>query len=157
MPLRAKQPKKAALTFFVDECLKCSLIREALDRALLPREKVEVAVKGTLDEDWLPRAGRCRWVCFSKDRRMTTRPNELRAIVDHEVGLVMLENATGAEHAALIVAALPLIRRAANVLPRAFIVRIDGGDLTVLYEDGEKLKRSRIMKRTDSERRAATP
>lgn len=147
------KPRDDALTFFLDECLKCSLICDALTAALLPEERLEVARKGTLDEEWLPRVGQAGWICLSKDRRLMTRPHELRAMIDFKVAVVMLGEASGKEHARLLVGALPVIRRAAHSLPRAFVLRVDAAsDLSVLFENGEKLARARPMRRRADER-----
>lgn len=133
--------------FFVDECLKCSAVDAALRSACAPGETVKTAAKGTLDEDWLREAGLHGWVCFSKDRQMLKRPNEIAAILQSGVGLFTLGEASGAEHARIIAAALPIVRRAARVLNRAFVARLDpGGDLVVSYRGGEKLSPPTRMK-----------
>lgn len=119
---RAKQHDAGGLTFFIDECIKCSLIVDALNQLATKRERVHVAPKGTLDEDWLRDAGMAGWVCFSRDRRMLIRPNELNAILYYKVALFTVGVGTGAEHARLIADALPLVRRAARDLKRAFVL-----------------------------------
>lgn len=139
--------------FFVDECVKCSPIIDAIQAGLQPNESIEVAPKQTPDEVWLERAGVAGWLCFSKDRRMLKTPNEIRAILLFNVGLFTLGDASAAEHGRLITAGLPLIRRAAQRLDRAFVVRIDkGGDLVVSYEGGERLDPMRRMKPTRSDK-----
>lgn len=93
------------------------------------------------------------WICFSRDRRMLVRPNERNAIIYYEVALFTVGEGTGAEHAALIADALPLIRRAARDLKRAFVARIEpNADLTVLLERGKWLPQARRMRRLKSER-----
>jgi hypothetical protein len=130
---RAKQHDVGGLTFFIDECIKCSLIVDALNQLATKRERVHVAPRGTLDEDWLRDAGIAGWVCFSRDRRMLIRPNELNAI--------------------LYADALPLVRRAARDLKRAFVARIEpNADLSLLLERGKWLPHARRMRRLKSER-----
>lgn len=150
---RAKQRDRSGLTFFIDECIKSSLIVETLGRLKTKHECVQVAAKGTLDEDWLRVAGMEGWVCFSRDRQMLRRPNELSAIIHYEVALFTVGEGTGAEHAKLIADALPVVRRAAFELKRAFVARIEpGAQLSVLYERGKKLLHARRMRRLKHER-----
>lgn len=135
------------LVFYVDECLKSAALTTALRGALLKTEAMQVAPKGTLDEDWLPLVGKVGWVCLSKDRRLIIRPNELAAIVDFKVAMMLFVEANGAEHARMLLAALPLIRRAAKTIPRAFVARVEPrGGLTLLYEGGFKRKRPKAMR-----------
>jgi hypothetical protein len=142
-----RKPRDAGLTFFIDECIKSSLIEAALNRLKTKHERLQVAKKGTLDEDWLREAGMGGWVCFSRDRRMMRRPNELNAITYYRVALFTLDDGTGPEHAQLIADALPVVRRAALELKRAFIARIEpNAVLSVLLERGAWLERARRMK-----------
>lgn len=151
---RAKPREPGGLTFFIDECIKSSSIEETLRGLMTGRERIQVAKKGTLDEDWLRDAGFGKWVCFSRDRRMLSRPNELQAIVHYEVALFMIGEGTGAEHARLIADALPVVRRAALTLRRGFIARIEAkGELTLLLERGRWLPRARRMRPLKNERR----
>lgn len=137
----AKLPEP--FVFFIDECLGASVIKNALAAECRDGETIKSLPQGTLDEDWLPDAGREGWLCFSKDRQMTRHPNELRAILDSHVGLFTLGAGSGAEHAQLIVRTLPIVRRAARLMRRAFVARIDSsGALVVTIRDGAKLDRS---------------
>lgn len=79
-----RKQRDADLTFFIDECIKSSLIVAALDRLKTKRERVVSAKKSTLDEDWLRDAG-----------RMMSRPNELHAITHYSVALFTLDDGTG--------------------------------------------------------------
>ena len=150
---RAKQRDAGGLTFFIDECIKSVLIEAALHRLKAKRDRVEVAKKGTLDEDWLRQAGSEGWICFSRDRRMLRRPNELNAIKYYDVALFTLDDGTGPEHARLIVDAWLVIRRAAHELRRAFVARIEpNAILSVLLERGVWLPRARRMRPLKGER-----
>ncbi len=142
-----QQPERTGeLVFYVDECLKCSHVLTALRAALEPGETMTVAPKGVQDEDWLPIVGQVRWVCLSKDRKMLTRPNELQAILRFKVAMIQLVEANGREHARLLVAALPLIRKAARALARAFVARVEpDASIRVIYEGGARLKRGRSL------------
>lgn len=147
--MRSSKRLLEPFTFFVDECLVCPAVCDALKHSCLPGEHVITASPGTLDEDWLPRAGDGGWVCFSKDRRMTTRPNEVAAIVERRVGLFTIGEFRSVVHAEIIVRSLPIIRRVGRLLDRAFVARIEAetGALVVLFEDGERLKKPRYIKR----------
>jgi hypothetical protein len=129
--------------FFIDECLGALTIRAALEAACCNGETIMTLPQGTLDTEWLTRAGGEGWVCFSKDKRMLHVPNELAAIINSGVGLFTLGSASGAKHAQLLVNALPIVRRAAKQLKRAFVARIDpSGALIVVIKDGQRLDRS---------------
>lgn len=139
--MRGKR-RNGPFTFFVDECIKCSLIVDVLQNNCLRNEYVKIAPKGTLDEDWLRDAGINGWVCFTGDHRLLVRPNEIAAIQYYGVKLFTLSNATGSEYAARISRSLKIVRRAAATLKKAFVARIeDSGDLTVILEGGKLLKR----------------
>ncbi len=133
--------------FLIDECLRSASIRDALTAACVGGETIKMMPPGTLDEEWLPEAGREGWLCFSKDRRMTQRPNEEAAILEHNVGLFTLGEASGAEHAQLLVQTLPIVRRAARLLRPAFVARIERtGSLLVTYREGERLRTAQPIK-----------
>lgn len=141
--------------FFVDECIKCAAVRNALDAALLPGERTHVVAAATPDETWLEEAGRMGWVCISKDRRMLHNPNEIEAIQVHRVGLFTLGDASSEVHGQLVSAAVPLLRRAARQLDRSFVARIDkSGDLVVTYDGGVKLSAPRRLKPTRADLKA---
>lgn len=142
-----QQPERTGeLVFYVDECLKSSHVLTALGAALAPGERMTVAPKGVQDEDWLPIVGQVRWVCLSKDRKMLARPNEIQAILRFKVAMIQLVEANAREHARLLVAALPLIRKAARTLARAFVARVEpDASVRIIYEGGARLKRGRSL------------
>ena len=147
--LRLPEP----FVFFVDECLGRAVVSTAIRAACQNGETVETVSRGTLDDEWLREAGRLGWVCFSKDRSMLKRPNELQAIVLCRVGLFTVGEASGAEHARRIVSGLPIVRRAARMLDRAFVARLEeNGDLVVSYADGTKAEPPKRMKPKINER-----
>lgn len=144
---RTRPRSAGGLTFFVDECIKSSLIEAALERLKTKHDRIEVARKGTLDVDWLRSAGTDGWICFSRDRRMLRRPNELEAIIYYRVALFTLDEGTGSEHAKLIADALPVVRRVAGDLRRALVARIEpNAVLSVQLENGKWLPRARRLR-----------
>jgi len=65
--VRGRRPPEP-FVFFVDECLGASKVTEALAQAVDVNagESVRAPDTATLDEDWLPAAGREGWLCISK-------------------------------------------------------------------------------------------
>lgn len=135
-------------TFFVDECLGHGLaevLRTSID--LAQGEKLEEPEPATPDEVWLPKAGARGWLCLSKDRRMTSVPNQLDAIKVHRVGLVTVGDGSGAQIRALVVSSLPVIRRVARRFGVGFIAHIrSGGEISVTYSESVRLDRPKIVK-----------
>jgi hypothetical protein len=94
--------------YFVDECLGRHVVPDGLRGALGAGEAVVTRPKGTLDLDWIPQANAGGWVCFTKDRALSKRPNELSALLGTSFATFMLGEATGEIHAARIVLAMRL-------------------------------------------------
>lgn len=140
--------------FFVDECLGRHVVPDAIRGAIEPGERVMLLPQGTADVDWLPRAGSEGWLCLTKDRRLLLRPNELAALCAARVAVFTLGDARAEEHAARIVAGLPIMRRAAKAIALAFVARVEmAGDLSIRVEDGRKLDKPRRFKAKPGERR----
>lgn len=134
--------------YFVDECLGRHVVPEGLGAAVAPGELVITRPKGTLDLDWIPLADAGGWVCFTKDRALRKRPNELAALLGSNFATFMLGEATGEVHAMRIVSALPVVRRILRVRGVPLIARIEEDSaVTVLYEDGTLQESPRRMKR----------
>ncbi|MFO0567117.1 MAG: hypothetical protein U0263_15720 [Polyangiaceae bacterium] len=139
--------------FFVDECLGRRIVPDALRAAKEQAERVETLPQGTLDVDWLPKAGNAGWVCFTKDRRLSRAPNELAALLSAGIAVFMLGYGSGPEHASRIVRALPVVRRVLRSRKVPLIARIDPDlSISVLYEGGVKITPPRRMTPKASER-----
>jgi hypothetical protein len=68
--------------YFVDECLGRHVVPDGLRGAIDHAERVEQRPQGTLDLEWIPEAASSsNWVCFTKDRALRRRPNELAALL----------------------------------------------------------------------------
>jgi hypothetical protein len=52
--------------------------------------KIERFAQDTKDPVWLRYVGEQGWLAITRDRRITTRPGEVQAIVDHRVGCFIL-------------------------------------------------------------------
>jgi PIN like domain len=139
-------------TFFVDECLGRHVVPDAVRGALLPLEQLVTRPQGTLDETWLEEAGE-QWICLTKDHALRRRPGEIEAIRRVGAGIFLLGEASGAEQARRILAALPIVRRVARTHDLAFIARIQpDGRILVLYEGGDPLASPRLLRPKANER-----
>ena len=78
------------------------------------------------DEDWLALVGAKGWVAITKDRDIRYRAAELEAIQRHaaRVIVIRMKNATGPDHAALLVKARRRIARFAAKTPPPFVAGI---------------------------------
>lgn len=133
--------------YFVDECLGRHVVPDALRRALLPDEHLEMLPPGTADVDWIPLAHRGGWVCLTKDRALQRRPNELNALLAAELAVCVVGEARGEAQAARIVQSLPTIRRAMRSRDVPLIARVDdSGGLSIIYEGGVQLRPPQRMK-----------
>jgi hypothetical protein len=134
-------------TYFVDECLGRHIVPDALRSTIQTGEQVAILPQGTLDVDWIPQAHRGGWVCFTKDRALRHRPNELAALLAANIAVFVVGEARGEVQAARIVLALSTVRRALRSRDVPLIARIDDeGGVTILYDGGRQLKPAPRMK-----------
>jgi hypothetical protein len=133
--------------FFVDECLGRHIVPDALRAAMDEGERVELRAQGTQDLDWIPAADAGGWACFTKDHELRRRPNELTALLRSTFAVFLLGEASGREHAARVVRALPVVRRVLRSRDVPLIARIEAdGAIVVLYEAGRRLEPPRRVK-----------
>lgn len=91
------------------------------------------------DIDWLRRAGAEGWLVITRDKRVTTRPDEREAIADHRVGCFCLTqkqplNRWG--YLKLVVTAMDEMERLFGATPRPFIYAVGRtGIMRPLYPD----------------------
>ncbi|MBI4953993.1 MAG: hypothetical protein HY908_18355 [Myxococcales bacterium] len=139
--------------FFVDECLGRHIVPDALGGALEDGGRVELRAQGTRDLAWIPVAAAAGWACFTKDHALRRRPNELAALLGGSFAVLLLGEASGHEHAARIVRALPLVRRVLRARDVPLIARVDtDGGVVILYEGGARLEPPRRVKAKARER-----
>jgi hypothetical protein len=106
-----------------------------------------MVAQGTPDLAWIPAADEGGWACFTKDHALRSRPNEQAALLHGAFAVFLLGEASGQEHAARVVRALPVVRRVLRSRDVPLIARIEAdGVLVLLYEGGERLHSPRRIK-----------
>lgn len=152
MAAREKKSKKRSATslrpldefvFFIDR----SLGRKAVANALRQTgARVEVhddhLPQDARDEEWLRFVGARGWVVLTQDDRIRFHPHERRALLQAGVCAFVLtaKGLRGEENGAIIVQALPAIRRMLSKQPGPFIARITRGADVALFELAEHKK-----------------
>lgn len=53
----------------------------------------EGAAQGVADEVWIPRIG-ADWLVVSKDQQLLKRPDQMRLLVQHQIGLICITSST---------------------------------------------------------------
>ena len=107
----SKQPDPV---FFVDECLGTVKVPAALRAAgVTVKTLADVFAPGIKDVDWLAALTGRDWIVLTKDKNIRRRPLEAQALAaaNLRVFVVTATDLTGDETAAVLVAALPRIRR----------------------------------------------
>lgn len=81
--------------------------------------------QNTLDEEWLPRAGREGWVVLTRDKQIRWRANQRDLVMEHRVALLALSG-TGrtADLATLVVENLAAVERFLVRHPPPFIAKV---------------------------------
>lgn len=108
------RPPDPALIFFVDECLGTVKVPAALRAAGVEvKTLADVFTPGTHDAEWLAALHGREWIVLTKDKNIRRHPLEAQALVaaDLRVFVVTATDLTGEETGAVIVDALPRIRR----------------------------------------------
>ena len=73
-----------------DEDVGTGIPHALRDVGLQASALVKIGLAGMADTDWLPIAGRNRWLVFSHNKKMLTVALEKQAVIDHQVGIVFL-------------------------------------------------------------------
>lgn len=100
------------LVFLLDEDLASrSIVATLRDHGLEVRTVPDEFGRGSLDVDWLPKAGQLGYVVLTKDKSMRRTPLEVAAVHNAKVLYFALTrgNLTAAQMAAAILAAVPQI------------------------------------------------
>jgi predicted nuclease of predicted toxin-antitoxin system len=143
-------PAEARHTFFVDRSLGGHVVADALKHA---GEVVvvhdDVFEPDAADTTWLTEAGKRNWIVLTKDARIRTNELERMALLEARVAAFMLGRGDrGAlDMAAAFLKAMPQMKKALRKWGRPLIgvVTIDGA-VSLLYVDGERLRRPRLVK-----------
>lgn len=83
----------------------------------------------TKDTTWLLEAGTNGWLVILRDKKVTTRPAERRAIMDHAVGAFLVgqkRNPTRWDYFRIIVSKLEEMEELFRNTQRPFVFKIDG-------------------------------
>lgn len=132
------------VVFFIDRSLGRRAVAEALRQA---GEKVEVhddhLPQDAKDEEWLRYVGARRWVALTQDDRIRFHDHERMALLQANVRTFVLtaKGLRGEQNGAIIVKALPAIRRLLLKCRSPFIARITRGADVVLFVLPEHKKR----------------
>ncbi len=89
------------------------------------------------DVEWLSEAGKNHWLVLTKDERIRYRIAEIEALRKAGVKAFVLtarKDLTGQEMAAILVKALPKIRRLASKQPPPFIAKVGRDSSVALLE-----------------------
>lgn len=123
-------------TFFTDRDLGKTFPDVLTAAGLRVERHADHFAPNTPDEEWLPRVGRAGWVALTHDGRIRYKPNELAAVVQHHVALlVVVGKAPHRELATHFVHTLPRIEAflGAHALP--FIGRVYRASATEIARD----------------------
>jgi predicted nuclease of predicted toxin-antitoxin system len=156
MDARDKKSKKRSATssskpldeivFFIDRSLGRKAVATALRNV---GAQVEVhddhLPQDAKDEEWLRFVGARNWVVLTQDDRIRFHYHERIALLQAKVCAFVLtaKGLRGEENSAIIVSALPAIRRMLSKHPGPFIAKITRASDVTLFELPEHKKRSR--------------
>lgn len=156
MDARDKKSKKRSATssskpldkivFFIDRSLGRKAVATALRNV---GAQVEVhddhLPQDAKDEEWLRFVGARNWVVLTQDDRIRFHYHERTALLQAKVCAFVLtaKGLRGEENGAIIVSALPAIRRMLSKHPGPFIAKITRSADVALFEIPERKKRSR--------------
>ena len=156
MDVQKKRSKKRSATnsskpldeivFFIDRSLGRKAVATALRSA---GARVEVhddhLPQDAKDEEWLHYVGARNWVVLTQDDRIRFHYHERTALLQARICAFVLtaKGLRGEENGAIIVNALPAIRRMLAKHPGPFIAKITRGADVTLFELPEHKKRRR--------------
>jgi len=140
-------------TYFVDRCLGSKEVPSALSKAVTIGERVlvhdEYFRQDLPDVEWLSIVGKDGLIVLSGDQNITRNPLELSALLQSGVAFfgVSKGKASGAKLGALLVRALPLVRRCLRRSRPPLIATVTAsGDVIVKWEAGEPLEPHRHLR-----------
>ena len=99
-----------SLVFFTDRDLGRQFPRILTEAGLTVERHDDHFAPDTRDEEWLAEIGRRGWTAITHDKRIRYKPNELAAVLEHQVRiLVVVGSVPFADLARNFVATAPLI------------------------------------------------
>ena len=131
------------VVFFIDRSLGRKAVAEAL-RATGAMVEVhdDHLPQGAKDEEWLAYVGARHWVALTQDDRIRFHSHERLALLQASVRAFVLtaKGLRGEDNGAIIVRALPAIRRLLRKHPGPFIASINRGAGVAMYDLPEHKK-----------------
>jgi len=114
------------LIFFVDRNLGKIKFPGILEAAGVRVERHDAHFgQDATDEEWLSEIAARGWIAITRDRRIRYKPNELQAVIDHDVAmLVLIGEAAIPELAHSFVATLGAIERFVKDRPAPYIGKV---------------------------------
>ncbi|MCK5690900.1 hypothetical protein KAI87_16585, partial [Myxococcota bacterium] len=110
-PSPSSQSDTTIPTLFLDECFGSGIVLKGLRaagyRVVSPSQSSEV-VAGELDEEWLPKAEKNKWIVLTKDNAMRRRHLRTEGTNNYEIILFILrgKNMRGEDMLAALLSAL---------------------------------------------------
>ena len=85
----------------------------------------EHAAQGVADEVWIPRIG-ADWLVVSKDQQLLKRPDQMRLLVEHRVGLICITSSTArsSDLLELLLRRMPRLEKIDRDVQRPFAFRV---------------------------------
>jgi hypothetical protein len=116
-----------SVTFFVDGCLGCYDVPNALRHAGLRIEVHKDHFESRCeDEQWLTAVGNRGWVVLTKDKGFRSRQVEVAALMRSGTATFVLTNSntTGPQNAAAFITAIPTMGAFLSTFQRPFLAQI---------------------------------
>jgi hypothetical protein len=137
----------------LDRALGAHIARDAVQKALLDGERVEVHQEkfamDSPDQEWLQYIGENGLAGITKDKAIRFNELEIQSALESNAAYFALSKGglTGEQQAAAIVNALPSMRKALRRFALAMIGTFTAtGVVTVRYADGKKLEKPITLK-----------
>lgn len=138
-----RQP--SAVTFFLDRCLGCYDVPDALREAGIQIEIHKQHFESRCpDEVWLQEVGKRGWTVITKDERFRSRQIEIAGLLKSGAPAFVLAsgNTTGEENARAILKAMPQMLKLIDKQPPPFIAKITAtGALKIVLTQSDLINR----------------
>ncbi len=124
-----------SVTFFVDRCLGCYDVPNALRSAGLRIEVHKDHFESRCEDDqWLTEVGKRGWVVLTKDKSFRSRQVEVAALMRSTAATFVLTNAntTGRQNADAFIAAIPRIAAFLSAFQKPFLAQITAAGVVSL-------------------------
>lgn len=119
--------KQDKITFFIDWSLGQKAVPQALESLGADiRKHLDYFPPDTSDVEWLTKISELNWIVLTKDKKISTRPLEIKAIASAEVKVFILVsgNLTRSQMADVFAKSLPKIRNITLGNKAPFIAKV---------------------------------